>query len=71
MGCPACNSKRYFDPSGEEFILKAKQLFPQYDYSKVQYLTRHKKVEIACPEHGFFLKSPANLLSGQGCPKMF
>jgi len=52
----------------ETFIQKAKTLFPDYDYSKVNYIRSDKKVIIICPEHGDFLKKPADLLIRKGCP---
>ena len=54
----------------EEFIKKAKEIHSdKYDYSKVQYEHSAKKVRIICREHGEFLQSPHNHLSGSGCPK--
>ena len=42
----------------------------KYDYSKVVYKGSLLKVEIVCPEHGSFLKSPNAHINGrQGCPK--
>lgn len=55
----------------EEFIKRAKDIHGDlYDYSKVEYnggITT--KVLIGCPvkEHGFFLQTPRNHLSGNGC----
>lgn len=49
---------------------KAKDKFPQFDYSKVNYVNAHIKVIIICPEHGEFLMSPNSLLTSKyGCPK--
>jgi hypothetical protein len=44
---------------------------PIYDYSKVEYITTHKKVHITCPKlnHGMFEQTPSKHLCGQGCPK--
>lgn len=54
----------------EEFISKAKQIHnDKYDYSNVNYVNKHTKVCIVCPEHGEFWQSPNNHLSGNGCPK--
>ncbi len=41
----------------------------QYDYSKVIYITAHKKVEIICKEHGSFWQTPDSHISNHGCPK--
>lgn len=40
----------------------------KYDYSKTHYITKNVKVEIACPQHGFFWQLPYQHLSGCGCP---
>jgi ferredoxin-like protein FixX len=41
----------------------------KFDYSKVEYITAKTKVIIICEEHGDFLVTPNNHLSGHGCPK--
>lgn len=51
----------------EEFIEKSKELFPKYDYSKVNYKNNITKVEIICPEHNTFHQSPKMILNGYGC----
>lgn len=54
----------------EEFIIEAKSKFPQFDYSKVQYVNNSTKVTIMCPQHGEFLISPKDLLKSKiGCPE--
>lgn len=54
----------------EEFIKKALLVHKnKYDYSRVQYVTLTKKVEIICPDHGKFLQTPGAHLNGQGCRK--
>jgi Zn finger protein HypA/HybF involved in hydrogenase expression len=54
----------------EEFIIKAKQIHgDKYNYSLVDYIDAHTKVEIICPIHGKFEQRPKNHLYGQGCPK--
>lgn len=59
-------TKRY---TTEEFINKAKEIHgDKYDYSKVVYVTCNIKVEIICPIHGSFFKTPYNHISGKGCP---
>ncbi len=40
----------------------------RYDYSKVDLVTRRKKVCIICREHGEFWQEPYNHVQGQGCP---
>lgn len=61
----------------DNFIRKAKTLYPDYDYSKVEYVGREKKVCVGCPKHGFFNITPRILLSGEknkkphGCWKCY
>jgi hypothetical protein len=56
--------------SGESFIERAKIVHnSQFDYSLVNYLGNNKKVEIICKDHGTFLQTPNNHLSGNSCPK--
>lgn len=40
-----------------------------YDYSLVYYKNAQSKVNIICPIHGQFEKTPNNHLRGQGCPQ--
>jgi len=41
----------------------------KYDYSLVNYVNNASKVEIICPKHGIFLKTPVkHINSKQGCP---
>lgn len=72
-GCPKCaiekraNQKRL---SEQEFIKRAKEIYPQYNYDKVKYKNYLTKVIIECPIHGNFEIAPGNLLSSkQGCAK--
>lgn len=54
-----------------EFINKANTIHNnQYDYSRVQYINTHTKVEIICPTHGPFLKAPVKHIGKEkaGCP---
>ena len=54
----------------EEFIKRAKEVHgDKYDYSKVEYTGRKKKVCIICPIHGEFWQRADSHLSGMGCPK--
>jgi len=53
----------------EEFIGKATALWgDHYDLSKACYVSAKSKVEVGCCDHGPFLITPNNLLSGRGCP---
>lgn len=67
QGCPKCNGKLV--NSTKSFIENAIKIHGnKYDYSKVSYITTHKKVCIICQEHGEFWQTPHAHLQGQGCP---
>lgn len=72
-GCPQCyDERRRFNSLSniDEFIIKAKKIHgDRYDYSKSEYIGRHKKMCIICPIHGEFWQTPSDHLSGCGCPK--
>ena len=53
----------------EDFIKKAKTKHgSKYDYSKVKYISAHKKVTIICPIHGQFKQTPKHHANdGYGC----
>ena len=51
-GCPKCAGRGM---TTEAFIKKAREIHgDKYDYSKVVFCGKHKKVCIICPEHGEF-----------------
>jgi len=51
-----------------EFIERARRVHgAKYDYSAVDYSSAKVKVKICCPQHGIFLQSPTNHISGYGC----
>lgn len=53
----------------QKFIEKAKEIFPEYDYSKSIYTKAREKLIVICPEHGEFLVSPDNHINKKsGCP---
>lgn len=67
-GCPECSNKKPM--TKETFIEKARNIHgDKYDYSKVIYVNNSTPVNIICPEHGDFIQTPHNHLSGQQCPK--
>jgi len=39
----------------------------RYNYSRTKYTTMHDKVQIGCPEHGYFEQNARNHLRGSGC----
>ena len=55
--------------SQEQFIEKCKKIFPDYDYSQVNYIGTHYFVDIICPKHGKFTTLASNLLAKHGCPR--
>ena len=53
----------------KEFIEKAKKIYPQYDYSLVDYKNNKTKIKIICKQCGnIFEQLPENHLIGYGCP---
>jgi hypothetical protein len=70
QGCRSCNTKKFINRyrlSQQEFIDRSIKIYGEkYDYSKVEYISRHKKVKIICPIHGEFEQTPANHYMG-GC----
>ena len=66
QGCPLCANNTTM--SNVEFIKKARLVHgDRYDYSKVDIISTHAKVEIICPKHGIFLQTPKEHLRGRGC----
>ena len=57
----------YSNPKSR-FICACEKHGDKYDYSKVIYAGNKTKVTIRCHQHGDFKQTPANHLSGQGCP---
>lgn len=53
----------------EEFIKRSKEIHgDKYDYSQVNYIGNHIKVNIICKTHGIFSQIPKSHLKGCGCP---
>lgn len=53
----------------EDFIPKSNVIFNNYyDYSLVVFTSATTEVNIICPVHGVFLKTPSKHIGGQGCP---
>ena len=56
--------------TNEQFIKRCKEIYgDKYDYSKVEYVNNHTKVNIICYIHGEFMTLPYRFLQGFGCPK--
>jgi very-short-patch-repair endonuclease len=67
-GCLQC-SKQARAKSCSDFINESNKIHGnKYDYSKVKYLNKLKKVIIVCNIHGEYLQSPQHHLKGSGCP---
>ena len=56
--------------TNEEIIIRFKSVHGnKFDYSKTEYITSGKKVEIICPIHGSFFQYPSDHSKGCGCSK--
>lgn len=52
------------------FIEKCEKVHnKKYNYSQVEYVNAHTKVQIICPEHGIFSQIPDSHSRGHGCSK--
>ena len=73
QGCPRCgdiNRVNSLTKSKEQIIKEFKKIHKnKYNYEKVEYLGSHISITIICPTHGSFKQTPANHLTGCGCPK--
>ncbi len=72
-GCPECGRAKSIasrTSSKHMFVENAKKVHGDttYDYSHVEYVTNHVKVEIQCRYHTAFWQAPSSHLSGSGCP---
>ena len=78
--CPECGRIQRAKSNTKDttyFINKARYVHKnKYDYSEVNYINSKQKVTIIChntnefgKEHGVFLQTPHDHLSGYGCPK--
>ena len=65
-GCPKCGG--IAKKTTDEFICDVKKIHGEkYDYSLVNYVNNHIKVQIICQEHGVFEQKPNKHLLGHGC----
>lgn len=72
-GCPKCAMERTLNLN---FIRRAKKNHNEYiDYSRVNYINSHTKVELICHkkdkegnEHGTFYQLPYQHIQGYSCP---
>lgn len=74
-GCPTCGNIniRLNSPtrlSTEKFIERCSKIhLNKFNYSKVNYISTNRSVEIICPTHGEFTQLAAYHLNGNGCPE--
>lgn len=72
VGCPKCGDEAAAAKRAlgvDDFVLKARGIHgDKYDYGLVDYVRAVDKVTIVCSEHGQFLQTPNDHLSGYGCP---
>ncbi len=69
--CPKCSIEKLANErksSNDEFLAKAKGLFPNYDYSQVLYDGMTNYITLTCDKGHTFKQRAGNLLSGYGCP---
>ena len=70
QGCCKCNGYEFKRSNTEKFTEKSNKIHNNlYDYSNVNYISNYKKVKIVCKNHGEFLQTPCNHLTGKGCYK--
>ena len=73
QGCYNCGVEKIKEKtikSNDTFISEAKEKHnDKYDYSLVNYVNSHDKINIICSEHGIFEQAPYSHLSGKGCSK--
>jgi len=68
VGCRECQNAK-MRRTLPEFIKESNEKHHnKYGYDNFVYIKDGKRGEIICPEHGSFYQSPANHLSGRGCP---
>ena len=66
-GCSICNGG--VSKSHQDFVGKASILHDgKYVYND-QYIRSAQKIAITCPDHGEFLQTPNDHITGYGCPK--
>lgn len=71
-GCPQCKYNKFKNErikSISQFITDANNIHNfKYYYNKSIYSGAFKKLIISCKNHGDFLQTPTNHLTGKGCP---
>ena len=68
VNCPKCAGK--YKPTEEEFKKQLCEIhFDKYDYSMVNYKSRHSMIKIICPKHGMFEQKANDHFRGSSCRK--
>lgn len=71
-GCLKCSKEKFRISrsfTNEQFIEKAKEKFPEYDYSITKYISSQSRVKYICKKHGINEIIASSLLNGFGCKK--
>jgi hypothetical protein len=67
QGCPSCGGTKKL--TTDDFKNKSSVVHNgKYSYDKTKYTSNKKKVIITCTEHGDFIQTASDHLSGYGCP---
>lgn len=70
-GCSKCaieTTRNKLSGLQEDYLNKVSKLHNfYYNYDKVEYVNRHKKIIVTCPKHGDFEISPNHHFYGKGC----
>lgn len=53
----------------EEFIKRASEKNPDFDFSKSIFIKRNEDVMAVCPKHGNFIRKASSFLKGTTCPE--
>lgn len=68
-GCPKCTDGYYEKYTTEDWVSRATEVHNgKYQYDSVNYTGAFDKMEISCPEHGYFSQNSHDHLMGRGCP---
>lgn len=51
-GCPVCGNRGFYYKTSADWISRAKEKHPEFDYSKTEYINNKTKVTVICPIHG-------------------
>ena len=69
--CNECTKEKLhslFSKTEDKFLKQAKEIFPNYDFSKIVYCNDESYITVICDKHGEFKTTPRRLLSKHKCP---